>query len=99
MLWCGETGDIWNDHANSFAAAKRTLYTAIRHQQLTFLEHLIASPHLRVDLMIECARVLVPRFADLGLSLPHLEHLARVSIAGVLAELAALRRRLDADAA
>jgi len=32
-LWFSETGDIWGDSAGSFAAAKRTLYTAIRHHQ------------------------------------------------------------------
>ncbi len=33
-LWFSETGDIWGDSHGSFAAAKRTLYTAIRHQQV-----------------------------------------------------------------
>lgn len=33
-LWFSETGDIWNDNRGSFAAAKRALYTAIRHQQI-----------------------------------------------------------------
>jgi hypothetical protein len=33
-LWFSETGDIWGDSLGSFAAAKRALYTAIRHQQL-----------------------------------------------------------------
>lgn len=33
-LWFSETGDIWGDSHDSFAAAKRTLYTAIRHQQI-----------------------------------------------------------------
>ncbi|MDP7014543.1 MAG: hypothetical protein QGG36_01955, partial [Pirellulaceae bacterium] len=32
-LWFSETGDIWGDSQGSFAAAKRALYTAIRHQQ------------------------------------------------------------------
>jgi hypothetical protein len=32
-LWFGETGDIWGDSKGSFAAAKRALYLAIRHQQ------------------------------------------------------------------
>ena len=30
-LWFSETADIWEDNSGSFAAAKRTLYTAIRH--------------------------------------------------------------------
>lgn len=34
-LWFGETGDIWNNARDPFAAGKRTLYCAIRHQQLT----------------------------------------------------------------
>jgi len=33
-LWFSETGDIWGDSHGSFAAAKRALYTAIRHQQI-----------------------------------------------------------------
>jgi hypothetical protein len=33
-LWFSETGDIWNDSRDPFAAGKRTLYIAIRHQQL-----------------------------------------------------------------
>lgn len=33
-LWFGETGDIWDDQRHPFAAAKRCLYIALRHQQL-----------------------------------------------------------------
>ena len=33
-LWFSETGDIWKGNRAPFAAAKRTLYVAIRHQQL-----------------------------------------------------------------
>jgi hypothetical protein len=33
-LWFSETADIWGDSHGSFAAAKRGLYTAIRHQQI-----------------------------------------------------------------
>jgi len=33
-LWFSETGDIWGDSRGSFAAAKRALYTAIRHRQI-----------------------------------------------------------------
>jgi hypothetical protein len=33
-LWFSETGDIWDDSRPPFAAGKRTLYCAIRHQQL-----------------------------------------------------------------
>jgi len=33
-LWFSETGDIWNDSQGSFAAGKRSLYAAIRHQQV-----------------------------------------------------------------
>jgi len=33
-LWFSDTGDIWNDYANSAGAAKRTLYVSILHQQL-----------------------------------------------------------------
>jgi hypothetical protein len=33
-LWFSETADIWGDNDGSFAAAKRTLYTAIRHQEV-----------------------------------------------------------------
>lgn len=33
-LWFSETGDIWGDSHDSFAPAKRTLYAAIRHQQI-----------------------------------------------------------------
>ena len=33
-LWFSETSDIWGDNHGSFAAAKRALYLAIRHQQL-----------------------------------------------------------------
>ncbi len=33
-LWFSETGDIWGDSRESWAPAKRTLYAAIRHQQI-----------------------------------------------------------------
>ena len=33
-LWFSETSDIWGDNNGSFAAGKRTLYTAIRHQEV-----------------------------------------------------------------
>ncbi len=33
-LWFSETGDIWNNNASPFDAAKRSLYVAVRHQQL-----------------------------------------------------------------
>lgn len=33
-LWFSQTGDIWGDSHGSFAAGKRALYAAIRHQQL-----------------------------------------------------------------
>jgi hypothetical protein len=33
-LWFSETADIWGDSHGSFAAGKRSLYTAIRHQQI-----------------------------------------------------------------
>src|SRR5205823_8151271 len=33
-LWFSQTGDIWNNNRNPFDAAKRSLYIAIRHQQL-----------------------------------------------------------------
>jgi hypothetical protein len=33
-LWFSETGDIWNNNASPFDAAKRSLYIAVRHQQL-----------------------------------------------------------------
>lgn len=33
-LWFSETGDIWDNNRDPFGAAKRTLYIAIRHQQL-----------------------------------------------------------------
>ncbi len=33
-MWFSETGDIWGDSHGSFAAGKRALYTAIRHQQI-----------------------------------------------------------------
>ncbi len=33
-LWFSETADIWGDNYGSFAAAKRALYIAIRHQQI-----------------------------------------------------------------
>lgn len=33
-LWFSETGDIWNNNRSPFDAAKRSLYIAIRHQQL-----------------------------------------------------------------
>jgi len=33
-LWFSETADIWNDNRPPFDMAKRTLYIAIRHQQL-----------------------------------------------------------------
>lgn len=32
-LWFSETADIWGDNEGSFAAAKRAMYIAIRHQQ------------------------------------------------------------------
>lgn len=33
-MWFSETADIWGDSHGSFAAGKRSLYTAIRHQQI-----------------------------------------------------------------
>jgi hypothetical protein len=33
-LWFSDAGDIWNDNRSPFDSAKRTLYIAIRHQQL-----------------------------------------------------------------
>jgi len=33
-LWFSDAADIWNDNRSPFDAAKRTLYIAIRHQQL-----------------------------------------------------------------
>ena len=33
-LWLSRTGDIWDDNAAPFGAAKRALFIAIRHQQL-----------------------------------------------------------------
>ncbi len=33
-MWFSETADIWGDSHGSFAAGKRALYTAIRHQQI-----------------------------------------------------------------
>ncbi|MCM8825250.1 MAG: beta-galactosidase trimerization domain-containing protein, partial [Candidatus Omnitrophica bacterium] len=33
-LWFSETADIWNDNDGSFAAGKRTLYIAIRNNQI-----------------------------------------------------------------
>jgi hypothetical protein len=33
-LWFSETGDIWNNNRSPFDAAKRSLYIAVRHQQL-----------------------------------------------------------------
>ena len=33
-LWFSEAGDIWDDNRDPFAAAKRSLYVAIRHQEL-----------------------------------------------------------------
>lgn len=33
-LWFSETGDIWDNNASPFDAAKRSLYIAVRHQQL-----------------------------------------------------------------
>lgn len=33
-MWLSETADIWNDNEGSFAAGKRTLYIAIRNNQI-----------------------------------------------------------------
>lgn len=33
-LWFSDAADVWDDYRASFAAGKRTLWTAIRHQQL-----------------------------------------------------------------
>jgi len=33
-LWFSQVGDLWDDNAPPFGAAKRALYVAIRHQQL-----------------------------------------------------------------
>jgi len=33
-LWCSETADVWRNHRSPFDAAKRCLYSAIRHQQV-----------------------------------------------------------------
>ena len=33
-IWFSEAADVWGDNASPFDAAKRTLYTAVRHHQL-----------------------------------------------------------------
>ena len=33
-LWFSEAADVWNDYHGSYGAGKRSLYIAIRHQQL-----------------------------------------------------------------
>src|SRR5439155_18561260 len=33
-LWFSEAADVWNDNRPPFGAGKRTLYIAVRHQQL-----------------------------------------------------------------
>jgi len=48
-LWFSEAGDIWGDNRTPFAAGKRTLYVAIRHQQLP-LDVLIEEDALAGDL-------------------------------------------------
>jgi hypothetical protein len=48
-LWFSETADIWDDNAHPFAAAKRALYIAIRHQQLP-LDFVIDEDALAGDL-------------------------------------------------
>ncbi len=48
-LWFSETADIWDDNAHPFAAAKRSLYIAIRHQQLP-LDFVIDEDALAGDL-------------------------------------------------
>jgi len=48
-LWFSETADIWDDNSHPFAAAKRCLYIAIRHQQLP-LDFVIDEDALAGDL-------------------------------------------------
>ncbi|HVF10425.1 MAG TPA: beta-galactosidase trimerization domain-containing protein [Abditibacteriaceae bacterium] len=48
-LWFSETGDIWDNNRHPFAAAKRTLYVAIRHQQLP-LDFVVEQDALAGDL-------------------------------------------------
>lgn len=48
-LWFSETSDIWDDNAAPFAAAKRCLYVAIRHQQVP-LDFVIDEDALAGDL-------------------------------------------------
>jgi len=45
-LWFSETGDLWDDNKMPFDAAKRSLYLAIRHQQLP-LDVVVDSDDLR----------------------------------------------------
>jgi hypothetical protein len=33
-MWCSETADVWGDDKAPFAAARRTLYLAVRHAQI-----------------------------------------------------------------
>lgn len=48
-LWFSETDDIWHDSASSFGAGKRTLYVAIRHQQIP-LDFVVEEDALAGDL-------------------------------------------------
>lgn len=48
-IWFSETGDIWDNHRAPFGAAKRTLYVAVRHQQLP-LEVVVEADALSGDL-------------------------------------------------
>jgi hypothetical protein len=48
-LWLSRTGDVWDDNAAPFGAAKRALYIAIRHQQLP-LDFVTESDALADDL-------------------------------------------------
>ena len=45
-LWFSETSDLWNDNRTPFDAAKRSLYLAIRHQQLS-LDVLVPGDELK----------------------------------------------------
>ena len=44
-LWFSEAADVWDDNHDPFAAAKRSLYIAIRHQQ-TFLDVVVEGDDL-----------------------------------------------------
>ena len=66
-LWFSDAADVWDDNRSPFDAAKRTLYIAIRHQQLP-LDVVVEGDDLSAYKVIYLADQHVSRAASKGLA-------------------------------